>query len=451
MLSPTDSLRYAAATMKPSTVRYQVAIASVLMAFMLYLDRVCLGEIVKSDSFRSDFQAPKEDIGRVLGAFFFTYAIAQIPAGWASDRWGARRMLTAYILGWSVMTALTGWVTGLTGLLLARLACGVAQAGAYPTSGGVIRNWFPMHRRAAASSWVSLGGRLGGMLAPAISTVLILLLGGWRPVLMAYGAIGIAVAWIYWAIVRDTPDVHPRVNGEELHEIHCRESGSPIDTSSAERMPIGRVLLACCTSRSLWLSSLAQFCINAGWAFLITWLPSYLVDSQGVDPLTGAAMVTGVLACGLPGMLIGGWASDWAVLKFGLKRGRIAPLTVAAAVAGTAYWICPWLNSVWLIVACCAVVAMMTDLGNPSFWAFMQDIGGRNTATIYGWANMWGNLGASLSSIMVPILMRWGESSGRGQVWVFLACGAFFFVASLASLGIDASKTMERTPPPSTP
>jgi sugar phosphate permease len=434
--------------MKPSTVRYQVAIASVLMAFMLYLDRVCLGEIVKSESFRSDFQAPKEDIGRVLGAFFFTYAIAQIPAGWASDRWGARRMLTAYILGWSLMTALTGWVTGLTGLLLARLACGVAQAGAYPTSGGVIRNWFPMHRRAAASSWVSLGGRLGGMLAPTISTVLILMLGGWRPVLMAYGAIGIAVAWIYWAIVRDTPDVHPRVNAEELHEITCRATGSPIATSSEERMPIGRVLLACCTSRSLWLSSLAQFCINAGWAFLITWLPSYLVDSQGVDPLTGAAMVTGVLACGLPGMLIGGWASDRAVLKYGLKRGRIAPLTVAAAVAGTAYWICPWLNSVWLIVACCAVVAMMTDLGNPSFWAFMQDIGGRNTATIYGWANMWGNLGASLSSIMVPILMRWGESSGRGQVWVFMACGAFFFVASLASLGIDASKTMERAMPP---
>ena len=70
-------------------IRYRVIGVSVLMAFILYLDRVCLGEIVKSESFQSDFDAPKERIGNVLGAFVFTYALMQIPAGWASDRFGA--------------------------------------------------------------------------------------------------------------------------------------------------------------------------------------------------------------------------------------------------------------------------------------------------------------------------------------------------------------------------
>jgi len=431
--------------MKPSTVRYEVALASVLMAFMLYLDRVCLGEIVKSESFRSDFDVPKEQIGKVLGAFFFSYALAQIPAGWASDRWGARKMLTLYIVGWSVMTALTGLVTSLTGLLLARLACGIAQAGAYPTSGGVIRRWFPLHMRGTASSWVSFGGRVGGMLAPTITTALVISIGflqlsSWRTVLMIYGAVGILVAMYYWWIVRDTPEVHPRVNDEEQHEIGTHLHQAANASSPNIRFELGWILLSCLTNRSLWLSSIAQFCINAGWAFLITWLPSYLVDQQGVSPMSGAAMVTGVLACGLPGMLLGGWASDKAVSRWGLRRGRVVSLTAATAIAGTAYLLCPWLDSVWLIVACCGVVSMMTDFGNPSFWAFMQDIGGRNTATVYGWANMWGNLGASLSAFMVPQLMKLGESSGNGQLIVFAVCSGFFFLACAASFGIDASE-----------
>jgi len=70
----------------------------------------------------------------------------------------------------------------------------------------------------------------------------------------------------------------------------------------------------------------------------------------------------------------------------------------------------------------------------------MQDIGGRNTATVYGWANMWGNLGASLSAFMVPQLLKLGESSGNGQLIVFTVCSGFFFVACAASFWIDASE-----------
>jgi MFS family permease len=44
---------------------------------------------------RGDVPPSKVQIARILAAFFFTYALFQVPAGWASDRWGARRMLTA--------------------------------------------------------------------------------------------------------------------------------------------------------------------------------------------------------------------------------------------------------------------------------------------------------------------------------------------------------------------
>src|SRR5215210_4508726 len=118
----------------PTHVRHRIIGVTMLMAFILYLDRICMGEIVKSVSFNSDLKLTPDQIGRVLGSFFFAYALFQVPAGWASDRFGARTMLTIYIILWSGFTILTGAATTFVGLLVARLLCGVAEAGAYPTS-----------------------------------------------------------------------------------------------------------------------------------------------------------------------------------------------------------------------------------------------------------------------------------------------------------------------------
>src|SRR5207247_4386397 len=125
----------------------------------------------------------KEETGRILAAFFFSYALLQVPAGWASDRFGARAMLTLYIAFWSLFTIVTGLVNGFIGLLLARLLCGVAEAGAYPTSAAVIRKWTPADARGRASGMVSLGGRIGGTLAPFLTIWLLLALIRWRAAL----------------------------------------------------------------------------------------------------------------------------------------------------------------------------------------------------------------------------------------------------------------------------
>lgn len=427
---------------RPTNIRFRIVAISIAMAFMLYLDRVCLGEIIKTESFLSDFSgSTKEEIGEVLGAFFFTYALFQVPAGWASDRFGGRLTLTLFIIAWSLLTMFTGWATSLTGLLFARLAFGVAQAGAYPTASGVIRQWFNFRGRAMASSFVSLGGRLGGTLAPLISTALIIRAGfDWRAVLTIYGFVGLAVAAGYYIIVRNRPGEHPRVNEEEREFI-----GIPPDSQRTDIKDVLPLIWSCCKSPSLWLNSFAQFCINVGWAFLITWLPTYLVEEKNVDPLVGAKMVTGVLAIAILGQLIGGVLCDKCVRRFGLRWGRILPLCMTNIIAGTAYLSCLGLDSVWLIVICCGIVSLMTDVGNPCIWAFMQDVGGRNTSAVFGWANMWGNFGAASSAIVLPRLQTLGEQTGQGNTLVFMVLGGAYFAAALAVLGMNA--TMPIQPP----
>ncbi len=149
---------------------YLVAVAT-LMSTMMYLDRFCV-------SFAQSFI--QEDLGLtvkqtswILSAFFWSYALAQIPSGWLSDRWGGRIMLTIYIVSWSLFTLLIGFSNSLWFLLAMQLGHGLGQAGAYPTSAGLLSRWMPLGSRGTASSIVACGGRAGGFLAPILTAWLI--------------------------------------------------------------------------------------------------------------------------------------------------------------------------------------------------------------------------------------------------------------------------------------
>ena len=419
----------------PTNIRHRIIGVTMLMAFILYLDRICMAEIVKSQSFLGDQRLTKEEIGRILSAFFFTYALFQVPAGWLSDRFGGRGTLTIYIALWSLFTALTGCVSGFAALLAARLLCGVAEAGAYPTCMALIRKWTPLEARARASGLVALGGRIGGTLAPVLTIWLITSMGHWRASLWVDGVAGLVIAAIFWRVVRSTPHEHPGVNAAEL---------ALIGSTREERRLGGRELFQAlgrfCRSASLWANSASQLLVNLSWGFLVTWLPTYLVEEFKVGEIEGGRMVTGVLAVGMLGQIAGGWYCDWTTRRFGLRWGRVVPMASAMLVCAAAYACCPFVGSAWALVACCAVVSFGVDLANPALWAFMGDVGGRATAAAGGWGNMWGNFGASVTGMLIPWLMKIG--GGDARHFVFFTLAGAFLLASVIVLAMDATRKL---------
>jgi nitrate/nitrite transporter NarK len=122
---------------------------------------------------KEDLNLANWQISWLFGSFFLTYALGQVPAGWMSDRYGARRMLALYILAWSLFTGLMGLAGSFAAVLTLRLGCGLSQAGAYPTGAGIISRWVPFTARATASAIVSLGGRIGGAAAPVLTALLL--------------------------------------------------------------------------------------------------------------------------------------------------------------------------------------------------------------------------------------------------------------------------------------
>ena len=161
----------AATTQRATRIRYLIVAAATLMSFLLYLDRFCVSFAV--DYIRQDLGMTQNQAKWFLSAFFWSYALGQVPAGWLSDRFGARIMLVIYILTWSFFTGLIGAAHSFLILIVTRLGCGLGQAGAYPTAASIVGRWMPTSARGSASAIVANGGRVGGALAPVLTAYLI--------------------------------------------------------------------------------------------------------------------------------------------------------------------------------------------------------------------------------------------------------------------------------------
>jgi MFS family permease len=421
---------------QPSQVRYLVVFVTTLTAALLYLDRFCISFAERF--IKEELQLTNRQMGWILGTFFLAYALGQVPSGWLGDRFGARRMLTIYVLLWSAFTALSGLAGGFVVLLALRFGFGVAQAGAYPASAGLLSKWMPFSDRGIGSSIVAFGGRVGGTIAPILTAYLIIWGGGqqivmlgWREVMIVYGCGGILVAFLFWDSARNRPTDHAACNAAEIALI---ENDRPFETAS----PHGKVgmvpFLPVLASRSLWLSCVSQFMTNVGWVFLGTWLPRYLDEVHEV-PVELRGWMAGIpIFVGWFGMLSGGWLTDRLVGAVGLRWGRGLPMALSRFVAMSAFLVCLLPLSPWIATAMFALVAFATDIGVGATWAFLQDVGGRHVGSILGWTNMCGNFGAFVS----PMLLNWAIEQYNWNA-AFLTCAACFFISGVAALGIDAT------------
>jgi ACS family glucarate transporter-like MFS transporter len=407
-----------------STMQRAVIAVAMSKAFLLYLDRTCMGAVVQSASFQQEMALDKAAVGSVMSSFFLAYALGQMPAGWLADRFGSRRMLVIYVVFWSVCTALTGWVQGLTALVLVRMACGLSEAGAYPAITRLVGAWFGTIGRARASGLVAMGGRVGNALALGFTAWAIAVFDGWRPVLWVYGFFGFLLAALGWHVLRDSPE-----RGSE---------GSESLVAGGASVPWHALL----TDRGLWIFNIGAIGMNLGWAFLITWLPSYLREVHGLDSVVTGTWISWALAFGMTGMLVGGWYGDFCVRRFGVRWGRRLPMLTGGLLAALCYGVAPFLPGPGWVVAACGMVAFASDSVTPSIWGMVQDIGGGRVASTMAWVNMWGNLGASFVAKVIPFLIT---SRFHCADWreTFFLCAAGFLTLGLSALAVDARKRLD--------
>ncbi|VTR91325.1 glucarate transporter : Major facilitator superfamily MFS-1 OS=Rhodopirellula maiorica SM1 GN=RMSM_04783 PE=4 SV=1: MFS_1 [Gemmata massiliana] len=451
--------------------RYFIVGITAFAALLLYIDRVCIS--ILADPIQTDLALSEEQKESALGAFFFTYALFQIPVGALADRYGPRLVLSVSIALWSVVTAMTGLAWSFGALFGVRLLLGLSEAGAYPAAASLIKRWARPDERGRFNSVVSLGGRVGGAFAPTLTTTLGKLLAGvaiagiaagesgmnWRGVFVLYGVCGLVVALLFWLVVRDhPPEPHPeptRVvpeqdSGADWHALPPVPPGAepeigehatpPVNTAPP---PFKRQLITLASNRGMWFFGTLQFCNNISWAFLVTLLPTYLKDAN-VDISLRSTIQTGVLLAGCVGMIVGGMVTDAIRQRLGARWGRSVPIATTMALGAAMCAVLSSAPGLWFAVTALALMAFCQDLGIPSVWAYAQDVGGKSVGAALGFGNMLGNFGAALSPRLLGETKRIG-----GWEAAFAICATCYVIAAICGLMLDATKPVEKpTSPP---
>jgi MFS transporter, ACS family, glucarate transporter len=411
--------------LKKIPYRRRVLVLLFFLILVTYLDRACIslvGVRIKSALSLSNVQ-----FGWVVGAFALAYALFEIPSGMIGDRIGQRAVFIRIVLWWSVFTALTGAVTGLTSLLIARFLFGVGESGAYPTSSSTIARWFPANETGRSMSVLFIGQNAGAAIAPLI-VVPVAINFGWRAPFFVNGLIGLVWVLVCWLWFRNEPSEMKGISREEI--VLIEEKRRLIQHK--ELFP-WKVLLA---NWKIWRMLIGFFCSQWALYFFISWMPIYLQQGRHFTENQMKLTSSYLFVFGMAGAFLSGLSSDWLVKKRGLTFGRrfagvlglgiggLFLLTTAITsnnyLAVTGLWGCYFCYSFFPIVAFSTCV----------------DIGGSRAGTMAGLMNFAGQSGSFFLSVIFGKIADAAHSYNTPVllIAVMLIAGSVFW------MGIDPTK-----------
>jgi MFS family permease len=219
--------------------RWYILLLISLMYLITYLDRVNISTAAPVIS--KEFGFDKITMGAIFSAFVWAYALFQVPGGWLGDRLGPRRILTAIVTYWSVMTAATAMAGSAVSFIVVRFLFGIGEAGAFPVATRAMQLWYPREERGFVQGITHSASRAGAAIAPPIVVAIMSTL-GWQWVFYICGAVGLVwAAWWYFSY-RDLPEDHPMVNQIELQRIRGLDQAGNINQATTEAkasVPVG--------------------------------------------------------------------------------------------------------------------------------------------------------------------------------------------------------------------
>lgn len=351
---------------------------------------------------RQDLNLSFTQGGAISAIAVFSYALMQIPAGFAADRFGLKKILFTGILGTTILSLLFGLITNYWQAMLIQGVSGVFRAFLFAPALALLASWFPPNRRATAMA-LSLIGIFAGQLIISLTGPVLVKHFDWRFPFILISSIGIMFSFVYFFFSKPSP------YSVATHKISLREV---FDLFRHRFMQICAVI------------QYVRLAIFQGVAF---WLPSLLIDEKGLSlQITGYIIaIRSILS--VPSNLLGGYISD---------RIKSPSLVIGASLVILAITsiLMVIVNYTPLLIAVIALNALFIQFYfGPLFSAPVAVYGPHMTGTLTGFGNFFANLGAFSFVYLLGYLK---DKTGLFE-------SGFFTIGALCVIGIIFSFMME--------
>lgn len=390
----------------------------VLTGVINYLDRATLA--VANEFIRADLGLSLGQMGLLLSAFSWSYALCQLPVGALVDKIGPRWLLGMGLVVWSLAQAAGGLVSTFGWFVIARIVLGIGEAPQFPAAARVVSNWFPLRARGTPTGVYNSASPLGVALAPLLLSPLIAAT-SWHWAFFVTGAMGLIAAVIWVALYRD-----PVRSQMSEAEIAYLDAGQSAEAAPATSFASWRALFR---HRATW-GMLFGFSgsVYLNWVYL-TWLPGYLRTERHMDIAYAGLAASVPFACGFAGALIAGWASDR------VARNSASPLSgrrkaVVVAMLGMVAFTIPaaLVESNTVAIACISIVIFLANAASACSWSLVTVVAPRSRIGSLGAIQ---NFGGFIGGALAPILTGF-----IAQTWSFVP--ALLTGAGIAFLGAMA-------------
>ena len=402
--------------------RWTIVVLAAAALFINYIDRGAVP--TAAPLIQDDLHFSPQQLGLLMSAFWWLYALLQFPVGWLVERFGAQRLLAAGLALWACATMLVGLVHSFTALLTLRLLLGVGESVGFPSVSKLLATVVPVEKIGLANGIVAFGYLSG----PAVGTLaggMIMASYGWRSSFWVLGAL--SLLWLLpWSRVR--------------------LPAQPATLSGSADPPL-RALLK---RPELWGTSLGLFSVNYAFYFTLTWLPFYVMREHGfsIEKMAGFTFLAYLVHA------VSGLAAGWLIDRVVARRGRanVAYKSVMGAthIGFVACMVCIALAPAPWALAAIFAYQVLDGANSPGVFGIPQILAGpRATGRWVGIQNGIGNFAGVIAPALTGFLV--GQSQHFTSAFLVAAAVSFLGVvgwvfmipriAPLAWPGHDASGT----------
>lgn len=319
-----------------TNLRWGIALILGFGVLINYIDRGALS--VASKPLHDELGLGPAEFGVLSSAFFAIYAFSQIPVGYILDRYGVTLISRIGAFLWSVAAACTALAPNFATIYLARLFLGLAEAPTFPANAKAVGYWFPRAERGLATSLFDAAAKFSNAIGVAFTAYLLVLF-GWRGMFWTTAALSLVFFALFYLFYRN-PSQDKRLTHAEA--AYIAEGGGEPETPAGER-PRGASLGYLLAQPKVWGLTIGFAAYGYLFAFLLTWLPSYLQSTFQINILKAGGYVFLIWGVGtLTDLIVGGWLVDY-LIKRGMDANRVRKtililgLVMGFAVIGAAY------------------------------------------------------------------------------------------------------------------